>query len=110
VEKAGPTVSTPRRPDDGCVPDPVFRVVDVLARRGSLDVFAALTGGGLAEAAIEARLRAYDPSVVTQRVADLRRLGVVEIVPETGELRLSAGGRRLQGHLDRLRRWADDGR
>ena len=87
-------------------PDALDEVVDVLARRGALAVFRALENGSLGERALAARLKAYAPSVVAQRVADLRRIGAVEVVPESGELRLSARGRRLQGLLDQLARWA----
>ena len=80
--------------------------VDVLARRGSLDVFRALLNGALSERALEGRLRSYAPSVVAQRVADLRRLGAVEVVHESGDLRVSPHGRRLQGVLDQLDAWA----
>ena len=89
--------------------DPLAETVDVLARRGALAVFGALTGGPLGERALETRLKAYAASVVAQRVADLRRLDVVEVVPESGDLRLSPRGRRLQGVLDDLTRWAGDG-
>ena len=81
-------------------------VVDVLARRGALDVFAALEGPALSERALAARLSPVNASVVSQRLADLRRLGIVETVPETGEVRLSPRGRRLQGLLDQLAGWA----
>lgn len=81
-------------------------VIDVLARRGAMAVVEALLGGPLAERALTTRLSAYHTSVVGQRVADLRRLGVVEVIPENGELRLSARGRRLQGALDALEDWA----
>ena len=84
----------------------VEKVVDVLARRGSLAVFRALEHGALGEHALEARLRAYNPSVVAQRVSDLRGIGAVEVVPENGDLRLSSEGRRLQGLLDQLDAWA----
>lgn len=87
--------------------DGLAETLDVLARRGALAVFRALTGGALGERALAARLKAYAPSVVTQRVADLRRIDVVEVVPENGDLRLSSHGRRLQGLLDQLERWAD---
>jgi DNA-binding HxlR family transcriptional regulator len=80
--------------------------VDVLARRGALDVFRALQNGALAERALESRLRAISASVVAQRVADLRRIGAVEVVPESGDLRLSPHGRRLQGLLDEMERWS----
>lgn len=92
------------------VDDPLADVLDVLARRGALDVFRALTGGNVAERALPARLHAYAPSVVAQRVADLRRIGAVEVVPETGDLRLSPHGRRLQGLLDSVEVWATRGR
>lgn len=87
--------------------DAVGEVVDVLARRGALAVFRALVHGALGERALEARLKAYAPSVVAQRVADLRRIGAVEVVPESGDLRLSPRGRRLQGLLDQLERWTE---
>jgi len=84
---------------------PLDEVVDVLARRGSLAVFQALRNGALGERALESRLRSLAPSVVAQRVADLRRIGAVEVVPENGDLRLSADGRRLQGLLEPLDAW-----
>jgi DNA-binding HxlR family transcriptional regulator len=87
--------------------DVLAETLDVLARRGTLAVFAALQGGSLTERALEARLRTYAPSVIAQRVADLRRVGAIEVVPENGDLRLSPRGRRLQGLLDQLGRWAD---
>jgi DNA-binding HxlR family transcriptional regulator len=87
------------------VDDPLADLLDVLARRGALDVFRALTGGNVTERALPTRVRGVAASVVTQRVADLRRIGAVEVVPETGDLRLSPHGRRLQGLLDSLERW-----
>ena len=84
----------------------VDEVVDVLGRRGSLDVFRALTGPALPEHALVVRLGHLGESVVIQRIADLRRLGAVEEIPESGDLRLSPEGRRLQGLLDQLERWA----
>jgi len=83
-------------------------VIEVLSRRGAVPIVEALLGGALAERALATRLSAYAGSVVAQRVEDLRRLGVVEVVPENGELRLSARGRRLQGLLDGLEEWAAD--
>jgi DNA-binding HxlR family transcriptional regulator len=81
-------------------------VVDVLARRGALDVVGELLGGSVGERALVRRLHQIAPSVVAQRIEDLRRLGVVEEVPESGDLRLSPEGRRLQDVLVRLDRWA----
>lgn len=90
----------------GGVTDPLADVLDVLARRGALEVFRALTSGNATERALETRVRGVAASVVSQRVADLRRIGAVEVVPETGDLRLSPHGRRLQGLLDQVERWA----
>jgi DNA-binding HxlR family transcriptional regulator len=84
------------------------KVVDVLARRAATDIIEVLTGGPLAERALVSRLSSYSSSVVIQRVEDLRRLEVVEVVPENGDLRLSARGRRLLGVLDSLDVWAAD--
>jgi DNA-binding HxlR family transcriptional regulator len=83
-------------------------VIEVLSRRGALAIVEALLGGALTERALASRLSAYAGSVVAQRVEDLRRLGVLEVIPENGELRLSARGRRLQGVLDGLEDWAAD--
>ena len=85
---------------------PLDEVVDVLARRGALAVFRELRNGALGERALESRLRSLAPSVVAQRVADLRRIGAVEVVPESGDLRLSPDGRRLQGLLEQIEAWA----
>jgi DNA-binding HxlR family transcriptional regulator len=81
----------------------------VLARRGTLDVLAALEGPSLPERTLVRRVSAVGASVVVQRVRELRELGVIEVVPENDDLRLSPRGRRLQGELDRLVRWAADG-
>jgi DNA-binding HxlR family transcriptional regulator len=82
-------------------------VLDVLARRGALELFEVLTGPALTERSLVTRVPNLNPSVVVQRLNDLQRLGVVEVVPESGDFRLSPHGRRLQGLLDQLRRWAD---
>jgi DNA-binding HxlR family transcriptional regulator len=73
-------------------------------------VFRALRSAPLTERALLARVRSVSPSVAAQRLADLRRIRAVETVPESGELRLSAAGRRLQGHLDSLAGWTLTGR
>lgn len=71
---------------------------------------AALESGPLAQRALTGRLRRLPASLVSQRVAELRRLGAVEVVPESGALRLSPAGRRLQGILDSLAQWSARGR
>jgi DNA-binding HxlR family transcriptional regulator len=90
--------------------DPLTGVLDVLARRGAVAVFRALSGGPVPAKALAARLAGpFGSSVVAQRVAELRRIGAVEVVPESGELRLSPAGRRLQDILGRLSGWAEHG-
>lgn len=83
-------------------------VVEVLSRRAALDVVGVLASGSLSERALAGRLSTYNGSVVSQRVEDMRRLEVVEVIPESGDLRLSARGRRLLGSLDSLEAWAAD--
>ncbi|MEO6714989.1 MAG: hypothetical protein ABIM89_16400 [Mycobacteriales bacterium] len=84
------------------------KIIDVLSRRAALDVVGVLATAALSERALVSRLSTYNSSVVSQRVEDLRRLDVVEVVPESGELRLSAHGRRLLGVLDGVAAWAGD--
>lgn len=81
-------------------------VIDVLSRRAALDVVQVLTSGSVSERALVSRLSAYNSSVVSQRVEDLKRLDIVEVIPESGDLRLSARGRRLLGALEAMEAWA----
>ena len=81
----------------------VENVIDVLARRGSLQLFSALTGQPMNERVLVHSRGTVTESVWLQRLAELKALDVVEEVRETGELRLSARGRRVQGILDQLR-------
>jgi DNA-binding HxlR family transcriptional regulator len=85
----------------------IANVLDILARRGCLELFEVLQGPALGERAVVSRLAHLNGSVVVQRLNDLQRLGVVEVVPESGDYRLSPHGRRLQGLLDQLGRWAE---
>ena len=90
----------------------IATVVEVLSRRGALEVFEALLQGPMSERALVSH-RGVTGTVARQRVEQLRRLGVVEVVPESGKLRLSPQGRRLQGLLEQLAAWsrpADGGR
>lgn len=84
------------------------RVIEVLSRRAALDVVGVLSSGSVSERALASRLSTYNPSVVLQRVEDLRRLEVLEVIPESGDLRLSARGRRLLGTLESVEAWAGD--
>lgn len=76
--------------------------LDVLARRGALDLFEALKGHPLSHKALLHARGQITESVWLQRLSELTSLGVVEEVRETGDLRLSPRGRRLQGILDQI--------
>ncbi|HVB27411.1 MAG TPA: hypothetical protein VNE21_05820, partial [Mycobacteriales bacterium] len=84
--------------------DGVADLVDLLARRGALDIVRALEGGPVAQRSLIRRLHGFDEAVLGQRLVDLRRIGIVEEVPESGALRLSSRGRRVLGALDGLAR------
>jgi DNA-binding HxlR family transcriptional regulator len=77
-------------------------------------VLAALEGPSLPERTLVRRVSSagssvsVSSSVVAQRVQELRDLGVIEVVPENDDLRLSPRGRRLQGELERLARWSSE--
>lgn len=82
-------------------------IVELLSRRGALDLFMVLTGPPRSRRALVSLRGQIAESVWVQRLSDLRAAGVVEEVRETGEFRLSARGRRLQGALDQLQRAAE---
>ena len=84
----------------------VADIIDVLSRRGALELFTVLTGAPRSRRALLGLHGSIAESVWAQRLADLRAADVVEEVRETGELRLSPRGRRLQGVLDQLDHWA----
>jgi hypothetical protein len=78
------------------------QVIDVLGRRGALELFDALTGPALSERQLVHARGTVTESVWLQRLAELRALDIIEEVRETGELRLSSRGRRVQGILGQL--------
>ena len=49
-------------------PEPLARLLDLLGRRGALEVFHALEAGPLAERALVRRLPGFAPGTVSQRV------------------------------------------
>ena len=84
---------------------PLQDLVELLARRHALGLVLALRGGPQAFAVLVAGADAA-PAQVSQRLRELREAGIVE-VDESGDYRLSAEGRRLQGQLESLAGWAD---
>lgn len=85
--------------------EPLFDLLDLLGRRHSLAAVWELRGAPYAFAALTSTLGA-PPAVLTQRLRELREAGFVE-VDEAGDYRLTAQGRRLQGHVESLAAYAE---
>jgi DNA-binding HxlR family transcriptional regulator len=85
--------------------EPLFHLLDLLARRHGLDAVWELRGAPYPFPALASTLGA-PPAVLTQRLRELREAGFVE-VDEGGDYRLTAQGRRLQGHLESLATYAE---
>ncbi|HEX7355619.1 MAG TPA: winged helix-turn-helix transcriptional regulator [Mycobacteriales bacterium] len=83
----------------------LFDLLDTLARRYALAAVWELRGAPHAFGALAGALGA-PASVLTQRLRELREAGLVE-VDEAGDYRLTAHGRRLQGHLEPLASYAE---
>lgn len=80
--------------------EPLFDLLDLLGRRYGLAAVWELRGAPQPFPALVSTLGA-PPAVLTQRLRELREAGFVE-VDEGGDYRLTAQGRRLQGHLESL--------
>lgn len=88
---------------------PVMAVLDLLGRRWALRVLWELRHDVLTFRTLQARCDSMSPSVLNQRLVELRETGIVEVDPEGG-YRLTAEGRSLLRALapldDWARRWA----
>ncbi len=87
------------------IDEPLFDLLDLLGRRHALAAVWELRGAPHPFPALVSALGA-PASVLTQRLRELREAGLVE-VDEGGDYRLTAHGRRLQGHLEALAEYAD---
>jgi len=79
--------------------------LDLLGRRWTLRVLWELRDEALTFRALRARCDSMSPSVLNQRLAELRESGLVEIDPDGG-YRLAIAGRDLLRALAPLQAWA----
>ncbi len=79
--------------------------LDLLGRRWTLRVLWELRSEALTFRGLRARCDAMSPSVLNQRLAELRQAGLVELDPGGG-YRLAAAGRELLRALTPLQAWA----
>ena len=84
---------------------PIMAALDLLGRRWTLRVLWELRDAPLTFRGLRARCDAMSPSVLNQRLAELREAGLVELDPASG-YRLAAGGRELLRALAPLQAWA----
>lgn len=85
---------------------PVMRVLDVLGRRWALRALWELRDGPRTFRALREACDDVSPSSLNQRLANLRKLGVVAL-GDDGYV-LTAPGRRLSRILLELHRWAEE--
>ena len=84
---------------------PIMALLDLLGRRWTLRVLWELRREALTFRALRARCDAMSPSVLNQRLAELRESGLVESDPDGG-YRLAVSGRDLLRALAPLQAWA----
>lgn len=84
--------------------EPLFDLVELVGRRHALAVLWELRGAPYPFGVLVAALGA-PPTMLTQRLRELREAGLLE-VDETGDYRLTSHGRRLQGPLEALAAFA----
>jgi len=85
---------------------PIMALLDLLGRRWALRVIWELRGGALSFRALQAACSGMSPSVLNQRLAELREALIVE-AGEDGYA-LSARGRELLELFGPLQRWSQD--
>jgi DNA-binding HxlR family transcriptional regulator len=80
-------------------------VLDLLGRRWTLRVLWELRDGPATFRGLRGRCDAMSPSVLNQRLAELREAGVAELDPDGG-YRLTPDGQALLSALGALESWA----
>jgi DNA-binding HxlR family transcriptional regulator len=86
---------------------PVMALLDLLGRRGSLRLLWELQGGKPQSfRALRESADGMSPSVLNDRLKELREAGVVELAE--GGYTLTPAGQALTRHLKPLNRWAED--
>jgi DNA-binding HxlR family transcriptional regulator len=81
-------------------------LLDLLGRRWALRVLWELRDETLSFRSLQARCDAMSPTVLNQRLSELREAGVVELLAEGG-FRLTTEGRKLLGALTPIDTWAE---
>lgn len=85
---------------------PIMALLDLLGRRWTLRVIWELREGALSFRALQAACSGMSPSVLNQRLAELREALIVE--QGEGGYALSPRGRELLAHFGPLHRWSED--
>jgi DNA-binding HxlR family transcriptional regulator len=80
-------------------------LLDLLGRRWALRVMWELRGETLGFSELQARCDEMSTSVLSQRLAELREAGIVEL--DGGQYRLTGRGEVLGGILMQLNAWAE---
>ena len=84
---------------------PIMALLDVLGRRWALRILWELRDGALRFRELQERCGGMSPSVLNERLAELREAGIARDGEEG--YTLSAEGRRLLKDLAPLQRWAE---
>jgi len=84
---------------------PIMALLDLLGRRWTLRVLWELREGAASFRELRERCEAMSPSVLNQRLSELREAGIVALRKEGGYA-LTAQGKRLMTALAPLNRWA----
>src|SRR6266481_4534867 len=84
---------------------PIMALLDLLGRRWALRILWELRDATLVFRALRARCDTMSPSVLNQRLGELRRAGIVTRIPDAG-YRLSREGVALLHALAPLQGWA----
>lgn len=84
---------------------PIMALLDLLGRRWTMRVLWELRGEPLSFRALQAACSGMSPSVLNQRLAELREAALVDAA-ENGYA-LTARGRELLALFEPLNRWAD---
>ena len=85
----------------------MLALLDLLGRRWALRVIWELGSDALTYRELAARIPEMSTSVLTQRLRDLRTVGLLDHERHSG-YRLTAEGLQLLDRIDGLRQWASD--
>ena len=86
---------------------PIMALLDLLGRRWALRIIWELREAPLTFRELRARCDAMSPTVLNERLRELRETAIVELA-ETGGYTLGAAGTRLREAMLPLLKWADD--